>query len=188
MKQMIKITPSEEYAIVQASLTNPSEFRVIYERYYADVFRFVFSKVNDSDQTADIVSNTFVKVITKLASYTYKGYSIKNWIVRIAYNETMEFFRKSAKRPTVSIEDEDLQHIADELEVDHSLTFYEISPFLDRLDDQELALIELRYFDKLKIREIAEIMDFTEAKTRVVIHRILKKLNKQIKEEVHHEQ
>ena len=98
MKQMIKITPSEEYAIVQASLTNPSEFRVIYERYYADVFRFVFSKVNDSDQTADIVSNTFVKVITKLASYTYKGYSIKNWIVRIAYNETMEFFRKSAKQ------------------------------------------------------------------------------------------
>ena len=81
-----------------------------------------------------------------------------------------------------------MQHIAEELEVDRGLTFYEICPFLDRLDDQELTLIELRYFDRMKIREIAEIMDFTEAKTRVVIHRILKKLNKQIKEEVQHEQ
>lgn len=184
MNRISKLTPQEEYRVVQASLQNPKEFRVIYDLYYIDVFRFVLSRTGDSQVTADVVSTVFYKAMTKLQTFTYKGQSIKNWIVKIAYNEVMQFFRKEKASRVVSIDEQNLHLIAEDAEEKITVTLDMITPFLDELTDDELSLVELKYFELLSYREIGEIMNLTETNARVKLHRVIKKLQKQIVKEV----
>ena len=186
MRDKLKLTPQQEFDVVQASLKDPSEFRAIYELYHNDIFRFIYSRVNDTNTTAELTSTVFYKTITKLDSYTYMGHSIKSWIMRIAYNEMMQFFREESKQRTVSIEDQDIESLAEETE-NNELHLEDVKPFLNQLDDDDLTLIELKYFDKLSHKEIGTIMNLTEANARVKVHRVIKKLQQTVRKEIQNE-
>lgn len=184
MNKISKLTPPEEYRVVQASLKDPKEFRKIYDLYYTDVFRFVLSRMSDTNSTADIVSNVFYKAITKLDSFAFRGQSIKPWLIRIAYNEVMQHYRKENASQIVSIDEQNLHLIAEDTEEEMSVSIDMITPFLDGLEDEELLLLELKYFELYSYKEIGEIMELTEANARVKLHRVIKRLKKQIVKEI----
>lgn len=182
MKVVSKLTIEREQELVKASLVDPHRFRPIYDCYYPEIFRFVYSKVEDPNHTADIVSTTFYKAITKLSSFKYTGQSIKKWILRIAYNETMQFFRMESKVRTISIDDSALKTIAEEAQMDEKPSMNDIVKFLDQLDDEELALVELKYLERMKFKEVAEVLQIKVATARVKLHRAIKKIQQQVKE------
>ena len=51
------------------------------------------------------------------------------------------------------------------------------------LPENDLQLIELRFFEKHSYREIGEIMDLTENNAKVRAYRVLRKLQKQFRRE-----
>ena len=53
---------------------------------------------------------------------------------------------------------------------------------LSRLNNSQVELIEMRYFEKRSYREIGEILDITENNAKVKTFRALKKLRKNFKE------
>lgn len=187
MNNKLNFTPHEEYQMVLVAQSNPSAFRPIYDRYYKDIFGFVYSRVADANSTAEIVSNVFFKVLTKLETFNYKGISIKSWIMKIAYNEMMSFFRQKNKNRIVSIDEEHLKTLAEETELKRPINLLDIKPFLDALSDEDLALIELKYFEKMNHKEIAEVLAISESNARVKLHRILKKLQEKAKKEVYND-
>ena len=182
MKKDSKLTLQEEQAVVRASLDDPPKFRPIYDAYHSEVFRFVYSRVADANHTADIVSTVFYKAIMKLSTFTYSGQSIKPWLIKIAYNETMQFFRSQKAVRTVPIEDEALESMAEDTGENTKLSMDMVVPFLDLLGDEELAIVELKYLDKMSYHDIAEVLEISEANARVKLHRTIKKLKEQVKE------
>nr|MDQ3072000.1 sigma-70 family RNA polymerase sigma factor [Bacteroidota bacterium] len=49
---------------------------------------------------------------------------------------------------------------------------------LQQLEENELQLVEMRYFEKRPFREIGEILDITENNAKVKLYRVLDKLKK----------
>lgn len=184
MKKISRLTPQEEYRVVQASLQDPKEFRTLYDLYYADVFRFILSKTGDTVVTGETASTVFYKAITKLSSFKFTGRSIKNWLLTIAYNEVMQYSRSEKASRLVSVEEQELHLIAEDIDEPDGLNIEMLIPLLNDLNDEELSLVELRYFDRNSFKEIAEIMELTEANTRVRVHRVIKKMQKQIIKEI----
>ncbi|PCJ67168.1 MAG: hypothetical protein COA58_02290 [Bacteroidetes bacterium] len=175
IKQKV-ITPEEEYEIVLAALKNPAEFRILYDLHYTAIFRFVHSRVSDINAVADVVSDVFYSALTKLSTYSYKGYSIKSWLYKIAYNQIMSLYRSESKIRTVSLDTEDLETLADDGESRSFLDLDVLKRGLNQLSDEDLSLVEMKYFEKISYREMGQILGITEVNAKVKTHRVIKKL------------
>lgn len=176
----------QEWTEIQKAQANRQFFRPLYQRYHEGIFRFVYKRVADESLSADITSQVFLKAMQKLDSYKFKGVPFSAWLYRIASNEVVQHYRDVKKNRVVSINDEQLNDFADELEYNdqkHMLKDKMIT-CLNVLNEVELQLIELRFFEQLPYREIAEIMGLTESNAKVKTYRITTKLSKIINEKI----
>jgi RNA polymerase sigma-70 factor (ECF subfamily) len=166
-----------ELAIVEAAKADPSKFGALYEKYYRQVFVFVFRRVGDEEQSGDIVANTFLKAMLALPKYIYRGVPFSAFLFRIASNEVNMFFRKTKRERVVSLDKSDLgKMIAESGESDSADTQKLLLKALGTLSGDDMQLIELRFFEKRAFNEIGEIIGITENNAKVKTYRILDKL------------
>lgn len=143
------------------------------------MFLFVFKRIQDEDATADVVSQLFLKAMSKLSSYQFRGLPFSAWLYRIAVNEVNQYFRDSKKQRHVSIESVNLTGLMEETEelpTDENMQC--LVAGLQILSPEELEFLEMRYFEKVPFRELAAIYQITETNAKVRMHRMLKKLKK----------
>ncbi len=170
-----------EWQEIQAAQQNPARFRPLYERYYEPIFRFVFRRTADSDLSADLCSQVFLKALQRLGSYQFRGVPFSAWLFRIASNEVAQHYRHNSQKRTVSVEENTLGDVAEEMELDGELWQVEdLVVALDTLKPEELELIELRFFEQRPFKAIAEILNITESNAKVKTYRILERLKKRI--------
>ncbi|WP_248723010.1 RNA polymerase sigma factor [Seonamhaeicola sp. ML3] len=69
-------------------------------RHKQKIYSFVYSKVYDRDVAEDIFQDTFIKVIRtlKAGSYNEEGKFLP-WVMRIAHNLVIDYFRKNSRMP-----------------------------------------------------------------------------------------
>ena len=133
-------------------------------RHQAQIFNFINSKVQDRDTAEDIFQDTFIKVIKTIKSgkYNEEGKFIP-WIMRIAHNLVIDFFRKNNRMPKVrNTEEFDIfQFIPDNSpNAEHSMVQDQVVKDLQKLvqelpEDQKEVLIKRLYHD-MSFKEIAE--------------------------------
>jgi RNA polymerase sigma-70 factor (ECF subfamily) len=171
----------EEWQQVQAAQRDPAMFSPLYERYFEQIYLFIFRRTSDQDLSADICSQVFLKAMQRLKKYTYKGVPFSAWLYRIASNEVAQHFRKVKKNRVVSIEEANLKEMFDDLDEPIEMPSQEeLVATLDDMKEDDLQIIELRYFEGLPYRDIAEIMDITENNAKVRTFRILNRMKKKM--------
>ncbi|MFK7936183.1 MAG: RNA polymerase sigma factor [Saprospiraceae bacterium] len=170
-----------EWQQVQAAQINPAQFRPLYSRYYEPIFRFVFRRCADESLAADLCSQVFLKAMQQLKKYQFKGVPFSAWLYRIASNEVAQHFRKVQKNRVVSVEDETLNEVIDEIkEQPNEALQAALITALDGLKETDLQLVELRFFEQRPFKEIAEILGITESNAKVKTYRILERLKKRL--------
>lgn len=171
----------EEWLEVQAAQRDPAMFRPLYERYYEPIYLYIFRRTTDEMLTADLCSQVFLKALQKIHRYEYKGVPFSAWLYRIASNEIAQHFRKVSKNRVVTIEDAPLSHLAEEIgkEIPEDLTPLLVQA-LDSLKDEDLQIIELRFFEERPYKEVGEIMGITENYAKVKTFRILNRIKKNL--------
>ena len=77
-----------------------SALSILINRHQQRLYGFIFSKVYDRDATEDIFQDTFVKVIKTLkkGKYNEQGKFLP-WVMRIAHNLVIDYFRKNNRMP-----------------------------------------------------------------------------------------
>jgi len=172
-----------ELQIIEKSKTNPQHFAPLYNEYYESIFRYVIKRINDTDLACDITSNVFVKAITNLSKYEYRGLPFSSWLFRIAKSEVYQSFRDQKVKRTVSIDKVTIVQVFEELDVDGLDEHKEkLKKVLRQINEKDLMLIEMRYFEKRSYREIGEILSVTENNAKVKTFRALQKLKVLFKE------
>ena len=130
------------------------------ERHY----RLAYSYVKNVDDALDIVQESTFKAISSANALKNPSY-IKTWFYRIIVNTSLDFLRKEGRvRPT---EDELLEFLNSQV-VDNYKDF-DLEEALDRLPDEHRIIVVLRFFEDLKLKEIADILDenINTVKTRL---------------------
>jgi len=171
----------EEWQEIQAAQQDPAMFRPLYHRYYDPIFRFIFQRTADEVLSADLCSQVFLKAMQRLSGYEFKGVPFSAWLYRIAMNETAQHYRRNKRRRVVSLEEADLSSMMDEMEegIDEKEK-WDLVQALDDLKDQDLQLVEMRFFEQRPFKEIAHIMGMTEGNAKVRTYRILDRLKKKL--------
>lgn len=172
---------NEEMMIIEAAKLNPQRFAPLYDKYYKQIFNYLYQRMDDKDTAFDLTGQVFLKALTNLSNYQFKGVPFASWLYRIAHNEMMQLFRSSKDKRAINADISDLRYICEENEE----PFFEeyipaIKKLIQELKEEELQMVELRFFEKRAFKDIAEIMDITEVNAKVRMYRIIEKLKKQL--------
>ncbi len=168
---------NSEHKLVEAAKKDKEKFRAIYNTYYEIVFRFIYQRTGDETTTSDIVSEVFFKALGNLTKYEFRGLPFSSWLLRIAHNETIKYYRKISKARVVKLETKHLQNLTSEESDNH---IDELKPLLlsalKELKTEDLQLIEMRFFEGRPFKEMAEILNKKESAVKMRVYRILAKL------------
>lgn len=122
--------------------------------YKDDIYRLAYSYVRNVDDALDIVQDSILKAFSSIDSLREPQF-IKTWFYRIVVNTSLDFIRKNKKEILVdesflTIKDSGCEDTYDDID---------LSKALNGLPDEYKTIVVLRYFEDLKIKEIAEILD-----------------------------
>ncbi|MBL7902481.1 MAG: sigma-70 family RNA polymerase sigma factor [Bacteroidia bacterium] len=172
----------EELRWIEAAKAKPEDFRPLYEKYYKPIFSYLYQRMNSKDSAFDLTSQVFLKALTHLHKYEFRGVPFSSWLYRIAHNEMVQVFRKQKEQRVINADINDLRFICEE---NKEVFFEEYIPALKRLigklNEKDLQLVEMRYFEKRPFKEIAEILEISEVNAKVRMYRIIEKLKVSIR-------
>lgn len=156
-------------------------FEVLYKKYYSQIFRFVHKRVANTDSVNDITSQVFLKAMLNLKKYNHLGFPFSSWLYRIALSELGDMFRSESAERALKVEWALSADLFSDLEENqHRFNAEQLAKVLNTLNEESLNMIEMRYFEKVKLKDIAQIMEISESNAKVKMHRILNKLRKQL--------
>jgi RNA polymerase sigma-70 factor, ECF subfamily len=176
-----------EKDLVERAKNDPDAFSELFDFYYPKILNYSLRRLGNIDVSKDITSQVFFKVLNKLPKFTW-DISFSSWVYKIATNEIYDFYRSPKNKvtsleylQTVGFEPEDLHDIETELiaaeqEVERHQLFLEVQKHLLQLDLSYQEIISLKYFEKKKIKEIAEITGKKEGTVKSLLSRGLEKL------------
>ena len=170
---------SESDLILQAK-ADPAKFGVLYKKYHKQIFLFVLRRVESTEDADDITSQVFLKAMLNLKKYEPKGIPFGAWLYRIARNEIYDRHAKSNVNMVLTIEKDGVQKMILDMQEEGSNEdqYKELQNAISKLDEDEIELIELRYFEDHSFREVGEIINITENNAKVKTYRIIEKLKK----------
>jgi RNA polymerase sigma factor (sigma-70 family) len=85
--------PTDERLVEQASSGDRRALEAIFKRYHRDLFRYCAALLGNTEDAADALQNTMVKVLGALPGERRRVH-LKAWLYRIAHNESIELLRK----------------------------------------------------------------------------------------------
>jgi RNA polymerase sigma-70 factor (ECF subfamily) len=152
---------------------NEKAFELLITRHKDRVYRFILSKIKDTELANDYFQDTFMKVIVTLkgGNYNEEGKFLP-WVLRIAHNLIIDGFRKNKKVRFLSetrsasedysvfsrLSNDDLNVLQitckEELET-------QVVRFLDELPSAQKEIIYQRLYQDLSFKEIAEMEDIS---------------------------
>lgn len=178
-----KTNLADEQAVVEAAKKNPAKFAVLYDKYYEQIFRFIYQRLDDKEQAFDATQQVFVKALENLHKYEFRGVPFASWLYRIASSEVNNLFRSQKAQRTVNIDSVSIYGIIEEIQESKIEEYHDkiVTIIAEKLEEDELQLIEMRFFEKRSFKEMGEILEITENNAKVKTYRILDKLKKIIK-------
>ena len=136
----------------------------LYLRYKDKVLGYIRSHVGDPYDAEDLCSAVFVKVYSRLGSYTESLASVSTWIYSITRNTVIDYYRTRRVHAPID-EDLPVEDSTDEaLLREESLR--SLADALKALPRELSDLIILRYYKNLTLTEIAEKMHLSYGVTK----------------------
>ena len=134
-------------------------------------YRLAYTYVKNQQDALDIVQEAICKALESQHKLKNPD-GIKSWFYKIVVHTALDFLRKSNK--IVLTEDEILEDIGGSSSDNYEDT--DLMSALDRLSDENKTIVVLRYFEAMKLQDIASIMNMPESTVKTKLYSSLKKL------------
>lgn len=172
------ILEQSESELIEEARKDPAKFRPLYNKYFHRIFLFVYHRVGDKENAADITSQVFLQALLKIKDFVYKGLPLSAWLYRIAINECNQFFRASQQQRLVILDHQTINHLAEEIgeHYPEDLNFEGLKKVVQKLNPDEIQLLQMRFFESMAFKQIADILAITENNAKVKLYRVLDKL------------
>ena len=141
---------------------------------YNQYYRLAYSYVHNEDDAADIVQNGAYKAIKNSGSLKQETYAA-TWLYRIMLNEVFTFCKqKKVDSLDLVLEEPKTEDVYEDIDLKRAL---------ETLPKEDRMIVELKYFEDMKLEEIAESMDGNVNTIKGRLDRSSRKVRLQVEEE-----
>ena len=157
-------------------------FRYFIRQYKDMAFTLAVSIVKDELTAQEVAQDAFLKAFRSLKSFNRKS-TFRTWFYRIVVNEALMRLKKK-KNEIVVFKGEHDYEVADEgplLALQEEQQAYLIEEALKKLPPKESLALRLFYLEGERIKEVCEVTGWSEANTKVILHRARKNMLSLIK-------
>ena len=176
--------PSRIEALVELAKVGDREaFAEIYDTYLDSVYRYVYFRVGSHALAEDLTSETFLRALRRIGSFTWQGSDIGAWFVTIARNLVADHVKSSRFRlevPTADLLDADR---GDEGIEDTVLNRLQNAALLDAvraLKPEQQECIVLRFLEGLSVAQTAAVMRRSEGAVKQLQLRAVRALARRL--------
>lgn len=135
------------------------------------LYRIAYSYVKDEETALDMVQDAIEKAIKKIYTLKHKEY-VKTWFYRILVNRCMDNLKRRSVRQEICLED----YLINEEDKE----YIDIYRSIDKLKPKFRTVIVLRYFENMKLEEIAQITDTNVSTVKTRLYKALKDLKTEL--------
>ena len=172
---------SDAELIAQAQAGQVESFGELYQRHLEAIYLFIKSRVSSLHDAEDLTETVFLQAFEALERYEERGAPFSAYLYRIARNLVIDHYR--GQEPVEPLEDLDWRYgqeaVAERQMIDQEQVA-RIEKALARLPDHYQEVIRLRLLVGISTDQVAEWMDREPSTIRVIQHRALKALRKQM--------
>jgi RNA polymerase sigma-70 factor, ECF subfamily len=175
-------------ALVDAAKEGDTEaFGQLYDRYLDTIFRYVYYRVGSKQLAEDLTSETFLRALRRIGTFTWQGRDFGAWLVTIARNLVADHFKSGRFRLEVTtgeLLDADQVQDGPEGLVMESFTNEALIEAVKRLNPQQQECLVLRFLQGLSVAETARIMGKNEGAIKTLQYRAVRTLAQLLPEDV----
>lgn len=171
---------------VEAARRDPRAFEALYRKYVAQVYNFALYELRDPHAAEDLTAQVFLRALSGLRHFREQAdapdSSFRVWLFQIARNALSNERRRGRRHPDAPLDaalelpaaDDVPASAAEREELRAALQL------IDRLPADRRRALVLRFVHELNPREIAQVLGRSEGATRVLIHRSLQSVARQL--------
>jgi RNA polymerase sigma-70 factor (ECF subfamily) len=150
----------------------------IFDRYYRPIYRYVLHYTRHSDVAEDLAAQVFLRLTEALKRDKGPTEHLKAWLFRTAHNLVIDDARRQTHRNHLPLGDLLLHDddLSPEERASLRLTFERAYAALDRLTDDQRAVVVLRFMNGLNRRETAAVLGTTPTAIKGLQQRALASL------------
>ena len=164
--------------LITWSRDDNTAFVQLYRSHYDAIFRYCAHRLFERAKAEDVTSEVFIKVVENINGFRGNEQQFRCWLYRIATNAVNNHLRKTARRNRLlkltrehcNSQDADCVVPAEKLALLREAIF--------TLKPRYQTIITLRFFENMKLTEIAEVLGSSPGTVRSQLTRALAKLRK----------
>jgi RNA polymerase sigma-70 factor (ECF subfamily) len=184
-------TCSDEELLTHFCKGQKEAFGILVRRYERELFGYLRRYLGDSTLAEDVFQNTFVQLFVKSNQYE-AGRPVRPWLYTIATNQAIDALRRNGRHQAVSLDqqreegfDGDIHSLLESLEARGSGPLdlaqgaerrERVRASVEKLPDFLRQVLILAYYQGLKYREIADVLDIPVGTVKSRLHAALVKL------------
>ncbi len=177
-------------ALVELAQQGDAEaFGQLYQRYVDTVFRYVYVRVGSRETAEDLTSETFLRALRRIGSFTWQGRDVGAWFVTISRNLIADHYKSGRYRLELTTDDVTDSGAAPvsagpEAEVLEAMQNKVLLEAVKQLNAEQQECIVLRFLQGLSVSETAEIMGKNDGAIKALQHRAVRKLAELVGEDL----
>jgi RNA polymerase sigma-70 factor (ECF subfamily) len=162
-------------------------FGLLYERYVDLVYRYIYVRVGSSHVAEDLTSETFIRALRRIDSFSWQGKDIAAWFVTIARNLITDNAKSARFRmevTTADMIDADRRVDGPESEVLSRLRDTRLFEAIKTLKPEQAECVVLRFMQGMSLAETALVIGKSQGAVKQLQLRAVRALHRELKGEM----
>ncbi|MCU1586967.1 MAG: putative polymerase ECF-subfamily sigma factor, partial [Frankiales bacterium] len=161
----------------------------LYDRYVDQVYRYIAYRVPSSQVAEDLTSETFLRALRRISSFTWQGRDVGAWFVTIARNLIADHYKSGRYRLEMTADDvstvpgaSQTTAAGPEGEVLEGMQNRVLLEAVKQLNAEQQECIVLRFLQGMSVTETAQIMGKNDGAIKALQYRAIRTLGRLLPE------